>query len=166
MLRVRSACLLLAVVLSGCASNLRVPSLAPRAAERIDPRVPVADNSQSLPADPAFVAQLQGLRDRALAAAQAAEPAIVAAQAAAGSAGARGSESWIEAQEMLSAAVAARAPFTAALGDLDRLIAERVRSGGRMVPQDVAAGRRIADELAAVDRRQGEALTSLERRLR
>jgi hypothetical protein len=64
--------LLVAVLLAGCASNLTPPSLAPRAAEKIDPRIPVVDNSAALLADPALVAELRAAEARASSAALAA----------------------------------------------------------------------------------------------
>lgn len=159
--------LLLAAALAGCASDGRSPpSLAPRAAEAIDPRLPIIDRSGELPADPALLAQLQDALARARAAAGRAEPAIATARSAVGSAGARGSESWISAQQLVSVAVAAREPFTTALGDFDRLISARIAGGERLVPRDIAAAREAAASLSELDRRQGEELSALQARLR
>lgn len=165
MIRHLAPFLLPLALLAGCAPLGEVPSLERRAAESIDPRVPVADRSLVLAADPQLAAELAGLRSRARAAAADAEPAIDAAESRVAAAGARESESWIAAQQSISAAIAARAPFTQALGDLDRLIAERIRNRTRLVPQDLAAAQAVADELAAVDRGQSERLDSLQRRL-
>lgn len=159
--------LLLTAALAGCASSGRKPpSLAPRAAEAIDPRLPIVDRSGELPADRALVAQLQDALARARSAAGRAEPAIASARSAVAGAGPRGSESWISAQQLVSVAVAAREPFTTALGDFDRLVSARIVSGGRFVPRDVAAAREAAASLSEIDRRQGEELSALQARLR
>lgn len=159
------ACLILPLLAAGCASVDNAPSLAPRAAERIDPRLPVIDRSAALPADPALIAELSALRSRALAAAERAEPAIRAAAAAAAAAGPRESESWVRAQQLVSAAIAQRADFTSALGDLDRLIALRLRGRERLVPQDLAAAEALVAELGAIDRRQAGTLAEAGQRL-
>lgn len=155
----------LLLLTAGCAPIKDAPSLSPRAAEAIDPRLPVPDRSAALPVSPEFATALTTLRTRALAAAAEAEPAIRAATAAAAAADPPQSESWIAAQQIVSAAVAARAPFAAALGDLDALIGLRVRGRERLVPQDVAAAEAVLAELNAIDRRQAGAIMAAERRL-
>jgi hypothetical protein len=150
---------------AGCAPVGNAPSLATRSAETIDPRLPVPDRSATLPADPALAAALDALRQRALVAARRAEPAIDAARRAAAVAGARESESWIAAQQAISFAISERAAFAAALGDLDTLIAARVRTG-RLVPRDLAAANALVEELGGIDRRQAGEIAALERRLR
>ena len=153
------------LLLAGCASVTDAPSLARRPAEAIDPRLPIVDRSAALPADPALAAALRRIADPAFARAPAVDAAIARAEALAGSAGAPGSESWISAQQALSAAVAAQAPVTRAIGDFDAAVTERIRSGARLVPQDLAAVRGIASELAALDRRQRAAIASVQRQL-
>jgi hypothetical protein len=155
----------LALVAAACAPVGNAPSLEVRSAEAIDPRLPVVDRSATLAADPELAAALGSLRQRAIAAAAQAEPAIRAAASAAAVAGPRESESWIVAQQRLSAAIATRAPFTAALSDLDRLIALRVRSRERLVPRDLAAAEALAAELGAIDRRQTGDIAMAGRRL-
>lgn len=159
--------LALLVLAGGCASGGKEPpSLAPRAAEKIDPRLPIVDRSGELPADPALAAALADARRTAAEAARQVDPAIASARSAAAGAGAKGSESWITAQQLLSVAVAARAPFTKALGDFDRLISERIQRGSRLVPRDLEIARSVAADLAALDQRQGSELDALERQLR
>ena len=155
-----------ALVAAGCAPIDDAPSLAVRPAETIDPRLPVVDRSATLAADPQLAAALGLLRQRALAAAAQAEPAISAAATATAAAGPRESESWIAAQQGISAAIAARAAFTAALSDLDQLIALRVRGQERLVPRDLAAADTLAAELRAIDHRQVSAIAALQARLR
>ena len=165
---IRAACLplaLAALFAAGCASVDNAPSLATRSAESIDPRLPVPDRSASLAADPALAADLGALRTRSLAAAAAAEAPIRIAAEAAAAAGGRESESWIRAQQLISAAIAARADFTRSLAELDALIALRIRGRERLVPQDLALADALVAELNTVDRRQAETLARAEREL-
>lgn len=157
--------LALSLLLAGCASVTDAPSLARRPAEAVDPRLPIVDRSAALPADPALAAALRRIADPAFAQGRTVDAAIARAEALAGSAGVPGSESWISAQQALSAAVAAQAPVTRAIGDFDAAVTERIRSGSRLVPQDLAAVRAIASELAALDRRQRAAIASVQRQL-
>ena len=165
MRRLAPALVLSALLLTGCAGVTDAPSLARRPAEAIDPRLPIPDRSAALPADPALAAALRRIADPAFAQAGAVDAAIARADALAGSAGAPGSESWIAAQQALSAAVAAQEPVTRALGDFDAAVAERIASGARLVPQDLATVRAIASDLAALDARQRAALGLVQRRL-
>ena len=166
MRRFAPAIALSVLLLGGCASVTDAPSLARRPAEAIDPRLPIVDRSAALPADPALAAAIRGVAAPAFAQAPTVDAAIARADALAGSAGAPGSESWISAQQALSAAVAVQAPVTRALGDFDAAVAERIRSGARLVPQDLAAVRAISDDLAALDRRQRAALADVQAKLR
>lgn len=160
-----SALVLSALLLTGCAGVTDAPSLARRPAEAIDPRLPIVDRSAALPADPALAAALRRIAAPAFAQGAAIDSAIAAADRLAGSAGPAGSESWISAQQALSAAVAAQEPLTRALGDFDAAVAERITSGARLVPQDLAAVRAISADLAALDARQRAALAAVQRRL-
>lgn len=165
-MRLALPALLLAAALAGCASDGRSPpSLAPRAAEAIDPRLPVPDRSAALAPDAALAARLDSALERARAAAAAAEPAIAAARAAVAAAGPSGSDGWIAAQQSVSAAIAARAPFVAAMADFDRLVSARIETGGRIVPRDIAAARARAEALTALDERQAAAIDALRARL-
>jgi hypothetical protein len=92
------------------------PSLAPRAAEAIDPRVPIPSEVQVGPADASLSAHLAALVDQAQAGDSAFQSAVGDAERLAEAAGKQQSESWVVAQQALSAAQAARAPTTRALG--------------------------------------------------
>ena len=153
------------LLLGGCASVTDAPSLGRRPAEAIDPRLPILDRSAALPADPALAAALRRIADPAFAQGRTVDAAIARAEALAGSAGAPGSESWISAQQALSAGVAAQEPVTRAIGAFDEAVAERIRSGARLVPQDLAAIRAIADDLSRLDERQRTALAAVRVRL-
>lgn len=158
----RRGLLLIIVGLAACSTPGDEPSLAPRAAERIDPRVPIADTSGSLPASSAIAAQLERLVATARGAQGDAERAITAAEASAARAGPRQSESWIAAEQLVSAAIAARYPVTKALGDIDALTS---RSVNQLVPADLANVTRAANEVSAIDRRQAERLHAVQQRL-
>jgi len=160
--------LLLPIILSACAGSPRPgePSLAPRAAERIDPRVPVPDTSGNLPASAELQAQLGGLLASVRAAQSASDAAIAAAEAAANRAGARLSEGWVQAQQQLSAAIAARNPVTRGLSDIDATVSRAVQQQGGLVPADLADVRSAAEEAATIDRRQAERIEAVEARLR
>lgn len=115
----------IAAFAAGCVAPGPFPSLAPREAERgISVEDPVRERPD-VPEDPALAQRTAAL----LADARRGEAAFVAAlgpaEATAGRAGAQGSESWIAAQQAVSAAEAARAPTVTALAELDALTLER-----------------------------------------
>jgi hypothetical protein len=151
--------------LAGCASVTNAPSLAPRPAEGVDPRLPVADRFAALPADPALAAALRQVAGPAFAQARIVDAAIGRAATLAAAAGPSGSESWIAAQQALSAAIAAQDPVTRAVGEFDAAVSARIRAGTRLVPQDLAAVRDIAEELARVDNRHRSAIVGVQQRL-
>src|SRR5206468_6281191 len=95
------------------------PSLRPRAAEAIDPRAPVVSPMNDRPVTPALAAHLAELMGEARAGDAQFEPAAAEAEHLAASAGAAQGESWIAAQQALTAAIAARKRTTTALGDID-----------------------------------------------
>ena len=111
----RTTAILATMVLGGCTTPAGTgPSLAPRAAESIDPRVPVVSTAVQQPVDPALAERLAELVARARQSEGAFGAAAGEARRLAGGAGPPQSESWIAAQQALSAAVAARAPTTSA----------------------------------------------------
>jgi len=141
------------------------PSLAPRPAEAIDPRVPVPEAVNDRPAAPALTAQLAALVNRAHAGDGDFGPAIVRAEQMASAAGPPKSESWIAAQEALSAAIAARAPVTLALADIDALGAQALQATGGLAPSDLAAIRSAGAEVAEIAERQSLRIAALHQRL-
>ena len=101
---------IIAVFLTGCApAGGPFPSLQPRAAEAIDPRVPVPGPVNDRPVNPALASRLAELVTQARSGDGEFRPLAEQAERLAASAGARQSESWVAAQQALSAAVAARA---------------------------------------------------------
>ena len=143
----------------------RVPSLAPRAAESLDPRLPVADTSASVPGDPVLAGQLSGLVGTARAAAGRFDAAIARAEQLAAAVDPRQSDSWVAAQQALSAAVAERYPVTRALADIDALAAARVAANRPLSLADQQQVRAAAAEVGALDARQAARVEAVQRRL-
>lgn len=157
---------LVTLTLSACApAGGPFPSLQPRAAEAIDPRVPVAGPMNTRPVGAELAARLAELVAQARTGDEAFRPLAEQAERLAGAAGAPQSESWVVAQEALSAAIAARAPTTRALGDIDALGAQRLQTQGGLAPADLAAIQSAGAEVAAIDRRQAERIDAIQRRL-
>ncbi|MEO7602942.1 MAG: hypothetical protein ABIS39_06740 [Sphingomicrobium sp.] len=153
---------LLAALAAGCSSTSGdIPSLQPRAAERIDPRLPVGQPVNDRPTDPALAARLDALVSQARSNEAGFETAIAAARRAAVGAGAAQSESWIVAQEALSGAVKAREAAATAMGAIDAIGADLLIAQGGLAPADLAAIQNAAEIVAAIDRRQAEAVAAL-----
>jgi hypothetical protein len=151
---------------AGCsAPATNAPSLAPRAAEAIDPRAPVPAGVDTRPVEPALAARLAQLVAEANGGNDAFRSAAAEAQRLAAAAGTPQSESWIAAQQALSAAVAARAPTTRALGDIDEAAAVALKARGDLSPADLAAVEAAAGEVAALDRVQAQMIEALQARL-
>ncbi|HEX6073084.1 MAG TPA: hypothetical protein VFY95_08755, partial [Sphingomicrobium sp.] len=108
------------LALTACASaGGPFPSLQSRAAEKIDPRVPVVRPMNDRPVSPALAARLSVLVNQAQGGDVTFRPLVEQAERLAASAGDPQSDSWVVAQEALSAAIAARDPTINALGDID-----------------------------------------------
>jgi hypothetical protein len=162
----RNSALLPIIALSACATpGGPYPSLQPRAAEAIDPRVPVERPINDRPVTAGLTARLEALVSRARSGDAAFGPAAAQAEQLTSSAGGRQSDGWIAAQEALSAAIAARQPTSTALGDIDALAASALQSQGGIAPNDFAAIQNAAAEVAAIDRRQVARIDAMQRRL-
>ena len=155
-------------MLGGCsAPGGPPPSLAPRPAETIDPRLVVVTPTQpAAPVSPALASRLAELVVQARNGDVAFDAAADRAEALAGSAGAAQSESWIAAQQAVSAAVAARAPTASALGDIDSMTADAIAAKGTLSTADFDAIRSAAARVAEIDSRQARRIDALQRRLR
>jgi hypothetical protein len=161
----RTFAVALAVPLAACAAAGNAPSLAPRAAEAIDPRVPVPEPAISTTPSSALVQQLDALVARAVAGDQAFAPLAARANELADSAGEKESESWVVAQQALSAAVAARAPVAAAVGDIDALGAQRIQALGGIGAADLKAIDAAAARVAEIDSREAAAIAAIQAQL-
>ncbi|TFI59239.1 hypothetical protein E2493_05180 [Sphingomonas parva] len=148
--------LIVALLGAGCAGSGDYPSLARRPAEELyaagDPeRVPVpAPNDPALPGRIAAFVQAGRAGDEGFA------DALGRARDLAARAGSTGSDSWVEAQQALSRAAAARSATSRALADLDAYAIERARQG----PLSPADAERLAGATAALqalaDRQQDQ----------
>ena len=152
-------------MLAACAAPPPGPSLAPRASEAIDPRVPVENPVLVGPVSPAVAARLAGLVSQAQSGDSAFRNAAAIAERLAAAAGAPQSESWIAAQQALSQAHAARAPTTRAMADIDSIAAETMAARGGIPAADLAAIQASAAEVAAIERSQAARMEALQARL-
>ena len=165
MSRALPLCLLLPAIAACAAPQGPYPSLQPRPAETIDPRLPVVRAVNDRPASADLVARLQSLVAQARAGDGTFEAAAETARRLAASAGARQSESWIAAQQALSAAIAAREPTARAMAEIDAIGAERLQAQGGIAPNELKAIEAASEEVAAIDRRQAAAIDAVQRRL-
>ena len=148
-----------ALFASACTPDGSFPSLEPRAIETEDALEEPARVPASVAPDSALRARTADLVARARAGEAEFDAAYARAAAAVRAAGAEGSESWIEAQQALSRAEAARAPVTSALAELDRLSLDR--AGVPTAEADLAALRRAFEEAGRIAAGQQERLDRL-----
>jgi hypothetical protein len=162
----RTALCLTILALSACsAPGGPYPSLRPRAAEAIDPRLPVVRPMNERPVSPALAARLSALVEQARAGNAAFESAIGEAERLAAAAGTPQSEGWIAAEEALSTAIAARKPTATALADIDDVAGTALQKQQGIAPNDLAAIQTAAAEAGALDRRQAERVAAIQKRL-
>jgi hypothetical protein len=162
----RRLALLPIIALGACsAPGGPYPSLQPRAAEAIDPRVPVVRPINERPVTAALAAQLAELVDQARSGNAAFDSAAAEAERLAAAAGAPQSEGWIAAQEALTAAIAARKPTATALGDIDALAASKLQRQGGLAPNDLAAIKNAQAEVGSLDARQAARIDAVKARL-
>ena len=157
---------LIMVLLSACSTVGRpYPSLRPRPAEAIDPRLQPVRPMNDRPVTPVLAAQLAALVNEARAGETAFGPAATQAEQLAASAGAAQSESWVAAQEALSAAVAARKPTAMAQADIDSLGATALQTHGGIAPNDLKAIEDAAAEVAGIASGQTDRIATMQKRL-
>ena len=141
------------------------PSLAPRAAEAIDPRVPIPSEVIAGPADPALAARITDLLAQVRSGDAGFQAAVPNAEQLAAGAGPAQSESWIAAQQAVSALIAARAPVTKAVSDLDGLGSAQLVAKGGILPGDLKAVQAASAEAAAIDEREAALIARLQGQL-
>jgi hypothetical protein len=162
----RRLALLWIVTLAACsAPGGPYPSLQPRAAEAIDPRIPIVRPVNDRPATASLVEQLAALVAEARSGNATFESAAAQADRLAAAAGAPQSEGWIAAQEALTAAIAARKPTATALGDIDALAANMLQTQHGLAPNDLAAIRRAQAEVGELDARQAARIDGIQKSL-
>ena len=155
------------LLLAGACSAPRItpPSLAPRAAEAIDPRLPVERALVERPLRATVRERLAGFVLAARGGEAAFRAALGPAQRAAAAAGPPRSERWIVAQQALSAAEAARAATPKALGDIDALAAGSIAADEGIGASDLAATGAAAAEVGAIDQAQRREIAALSARI-
>ena len=162
----RRAFLFLPLAIAACSITPGpTPSLAPRAAEAIDPRVPIPAAPPPGPVDPALQSQLARLLDEVRSGDRDFNAAGGEAERLVSAAGDPASEGWIAAQQALSGLVAARGRTARALSDIDAIAAQMVMAAGGIAPANLAAIEAAASEAGAIDRRQAALVDSLQARL-
>jgi len=162
----RRTALLSILALTACsAPGGPYPSLQPRAAEAIDPRVPVVRPINDRPVTAGLAARLAALVDQAQSGDAAFDDTASVAERLAGGAGPPRSESWIAAQEALTAAIAARRPTATAMGDIDEIGATALQNQAGIAPNDFAAIKSAAAKVGAIDSRQADRVASIQKRL-
>lgn len=162
----RRMALLSIAALSACSTpGGPYPSLQPRAAEAIDPRVPVVRPVNDRPVSTALESRLSALIAEAHDGDLAFTVAASTAERLAAAAGAPKSEGWIAAQEALTAAIAARKATATALGNTDEIGAAALQTQGGIAPNDLAAIQRAQAEIGSIDRRQAQRIDAIQRRL-
>ncbi|HET9334865.1 MAG TPA: hypothetical protein VFO12_00500 [Sphingomicrobium sp.] len=141
------------------------PSLAPRAAEATDPRLPIPDVPPPGSVEPALASRLGEL----VASVRAAAPGFEASEAEASrlalAAGPMASESWIAAEQALSRLVAEYGATTRAAAEIDELAADRIDRRRWINPAEQEAIASAAAEVASISDRQAAAIDRLKNQL-
>jgi hypothetical protein len=163
----RSLLLLLTLPLAASCSITASPepSLAPRAAEAIDPRLPIPDETPEGTVDPALASRLSELVAEVRSASPAFETKLAVADRLATGAGPNASESWIAAEQALSRLIEQHGVTTRAAGDIDALAASRLEGQRWIAPADRAAISAAAADVASISAHQTEAIDRLMDRL-
>lgn len=155
--------LLAAAMITGCSMPGAgpEPSLAPRAAESIDPRVPIPDTVPAGPVDAALAQRIDAL----LAEVRGGEPAFAALEAEAArlaaSAGPVSSEGWVTAQQSLSRLVEQFGVTTRVAADIDALASARLNSNGWIRPGDQQAITAASSAVAAIGEPQAASIARI-----
>ena len=156
-----------AILATACArSNIGPePSLAPRAAEAIDPRVAIPADVPMGSVDPALAKRLAALVGEANAAIPAFNTRLGEAERLAVAAGPATSESWIAAQQSLSRLIEQHGATTRVAAEIDALAATRLKEQRWLAPADREAIAAAGGEVGALSDAQTAAIERLRERL-
>ena len=146
-------------------ATMQEPSLAPRAAEAIDPRLPIPDTMPVGPVDSALAVRLGELVGAARGGVPAFEAQEAEATRLASAAGPMASESWIAAQQALSILIERYGTTTRAAADIDALAANRLEGQRWIRPADQQAIAAAAAEVAAISGSQAASIERLKGQL-
>ena len=141
------------------------PSLAPRAAEAIDPRVTIPSDVPMGRVDAALASRLAALVGEANAALPAFGARLAEAERLAAAAGPAASESWIVAQQSLSRLTEQHGATTRAAAEIDALAATRLEEQRWLAPADREAIAAAAATVASLSEMQAAAIERLRERL-
>lgn len=151
--------LLFLAMLAGCSSATSVePSLAPRTAEAIDPRLPIDEAAVAGSVSPELASQLAVLTGAVRAAVPTFEARRSEAHRLAVGAGPVASESWIAAEQALSRLIQQYGVTSEAAAEIDALAASRLDANRWIAPADRLAIAAAASDVAAISRLQTEAI--------
>lgn len=154
------------IVLAACVKpGGEYPSLAPRAAEAIDPRLPLPSEPSPGPLDAALAARLAAAVGEARGGVAAFDRLAAIAERAAAAAGPSQGDGWIAAQQALSALVAQHGVTTRAAGDIDAIAATRIDQARWISPTNRSAIETAAAEVGAINERQAATIARLGDRL-
>ena len=158
--------LLLCLLAPACSTvSMSEPSLAPRAAESIDPRLPIHANVPVGPVDSVLAGRLRELVETARSAVPAFEMQEAEAAGLASAAGPMASESWIAAQLALSMLIEQYGVTTRAAGDIDALAANQLDNQRWIRPADQQAIASASAEVAVIGNAQAAAIDKLKNQL-
>jgi len=157
--------LALLALTTACAAPRNYPSLAPRSAEAIDPRLPIEVDPSPGTLDPRTAAALAEAVAAARGGTVAFNQLAREAEALAAAAGPRQSESWIAAQQALSALGAQHGVTTNAAAEIDEIAAERIDAARWLVPATRAAIEAAAAEVGAINDSQSATIDRIGARL-
>jgi hypothetical protein len=137
------------------------PSLAPRAAEAIDPRLPVMGEVPAGTVDPALASRLAALVAEARSGVPAFDAREAEASRLAAAAGPQASESWIAAEQALSRLVEQYGATTRAAADIDALASSRLEGQRWIAPADREAIALAASDVGSISDQQAAAIDRL-----
>lgn len=161
----RTAAILSCLLLAACQPRNDAPSLGPRPAEAIDPRLPVG-STEPPPGELTVADQVASLQVRLQEGEARFATVLPPTRAAVARAGAQGSESWVQAEEQLSLLERAHLPVAVALADLDRLVTAQIDRDGWASPADREAVETLMQDARAIYQRQADTLGALAASLR
>jgi hypothetical protein len=141
------------------------PSLAPRPAESIDPRVPIPDAPAPGEVDPQLANRLEALVADARGGVSAFESREAEASRLAAGAGPAASESWVAAQRSLSRLVEQWGVTTRAAAEIDALAAARLQSQKWIGPANRQAITSAAERVEAINTPQAAAIARIREQL-
>ena len=157
--------LTMSIVVACTAPSTPEPSLASRAAETVDPRVPIPDVAPAAAPDPALASKLEQLVGEARSGAPLFDAKQANAERLVTVAGPMASEGWVAAQQALSLLIEQYGITTRAAANIDELASNRLQGERWIKPADQQAIAAAAAEVAAISDRQSAVIERLQNQL-